>query len=105
MGMLRVSAATLENYGAVSKETVIEMARGVREALETDIGLSVSGIAGPEGGTDEKPVGTVWIGSSTMKMENAEMFIFSGDRQKVKEQAAQMALQVVIDCLTDRLEQ
>ena len=105
MGMLRVSADTLENYGAVSKETVIEMARGVREALKTDIGLSVSGIAGPAGGTDEKPVGTVWIGSSTMKMENAKMFIFSGNRQKVKEQAAQMALQVVIDYLTDRLEQ
>ena len=105
MGMLRVSAATLDNYGAVSKETVLEMARGVREALETDIGLSVSGIAGPDGGTDGKPVGTVWIGLSTKKLENAEMFIFSGDRQKVKEQAAHMALQLVIDYLTDRLEQ
>jgi len=105
MGMLRVSAATLDSFGAVSKETVLEMARGVREALKTDIGLSVSGIAGPGGGTDEKPVGTTWIGLSTMEMENAKKFIFSGDRQKVKEQAAHMALQMVIDYLTDRLEQ
>jgi PncC family amidohydrolase len=101
MGMLRVSAATLDNYGAVSKETVLEMARGVREALKTDIGLSVSGIAGPDGGSDKKPVGTVWIGLSSMEMENAEKFIFSGDRHKVKEQAANMALQLVIDYLTD----
>jgi len=105
MGMLRVSAATLDNYGAVSRETVREMARGVREALKTDIGLSVSGIAGPDGGSDEKPVGTVWIGLSTMEIENAEKFIFSGNRQRVKQQAAQMALQVVIDYLNEDPEQ
>ncbi len=100
MEILGVSAKTLKSAGAVSNKTVLEMARGVRAALNTDIGLSVSGIAGPDGGTDDKPVGTVWIGISTMIMENAEMFLFSGDRQKVKEQAAQSALQIAIKYLS-----
>lgn len=101
---LGVSAATLEEYGAVSKETVVEMANGVREALDADIGLSVSGIAGPEGGTDEKPVGTIWIGLSTNDKEAADLFHFTGERLEIKEQAARMALQLVLDYLTARLE-
>lgn len=103
MGMLNVSESTLKDFGAVSEETVLEMVRGVREVLKADIGLSVSGIAGPDGGTEEKPVGTVWIGLSSEGLETAEKFVFSGGRQKVKEQAADRALQMVVDCLTDRV--
>jgi PncC family amidohydrolase len=104
MESLGVSAATLEDFGAVSKETVIEMANGVREALKADIGLSVSGIAGPDGGTDEKPVGTIWIGLSTSDTETADLFHFPGERGEIKEQATSMALQFVIHYLTDHLE-
>lgn len=58
---LGVSAETLEKYGAVSEETIIEMAKGVQKQLGVDIGIATSGIAGPDGGTKEKPVGTIWI--------------------------------------------
>ena len=70
MQLLKVNSNTLEKYGAVSEETVIEMANNVREVFNTDIGLSSSGIAGPGGGTKEKPVGLIWIayadGSNTI---------------------------------------
>lgn len=62
--LLGVDKDTLESVGAVSKETAIQMAKGIRKTLNTDIGLSTTGIAGPDGGTDEKPVGTVWFGYS-----------------------------------------
>ena len=64
MDELGVKADTLEKYGAVSEQTAIEMAEGVRLKAGTDIGVSVTGIAGPDGGTEEKPVGLVYIGLS-----------------------------------------
>jgi PncC family amidohydrolase len=97
--ILGVSWDTLEKYGAVSEETVLEMARGVRLALVADIGISVSGIAGPTGGTPDKPVGTTWIGFSSPKEEFARQFLFQGDRMAVKEQAAQAALQLLVEYL------
>jgi PncC family amidohydrolase len=100
MGILGVTTETLDSYGAVSEQTVLEMAKGVRAALEADIGLSVSGIAGPDGGTEAKPVGTVWIGLSTPKLEQAEMFLFSGDRQSIKEQSAQSAIAMAIQYIS-----
>jgi PncC family amidohydrolase len=101
MGILEVSEETLDSYGAVSNETVLEMAKGVRTALKADIGISVSGIAGPDGGTEGKPVGTVWVGLSTPKLDKAEVFLFSGDRQDIKEQAAQSAMQMAISYLSE----
>ncbi len=65
MKQLGVKEETISNYGAVSKETVIEMAKGVRDALGVEIGCSISGVAGPGGGSVEKPVGTIWFGLST----------------------------------------
>ena len=97
--LLGVKWETLENYGAVSAETVIEMARGVRTALEADIGISTSGIAGPGGGTPGKPVGTVWIGLSARETETAQHFLWPGDRLAVKEQSAQAALALLAEYL------
>jgi PncC family amidohydrolase len=97
--LLGVSWDTLEKYGAVSAETVVEMARGIRLALTADIGISVSGIAGPTGGTPDKPVGTVWIGLSTPKEEYARRYLWSGDRQAIKKQSAQAALQLLVEHL------
>jgi PncC family amidohydrolase len=97
--LLGVSKLTLEQHGAVSEETVLEMARGVRKAMWADIGVSVSGIAGPTGGTPDKPVGTVWIGLSSPRDENACHFLWSGDRLAVKEQSAQAALKMVVEHL------
>lgn len=97
--LLGVRLETLEMYGAVSQETVLEMAFGVRRSLEADIGLSVSGIAGPGGGTPEKPVGFVWFGLSAPGVEEAWNFTWRGDRLAVKEQSARQALQLLVDYL------
>lgn len=98
--LLGVRWETLEKYGAVSQETVLEMARGVRRSLAADIGIAISGIAGPGGGTPEKPVGLTWIGFSSEAVEEAHKFIWPGDRLKVKEQSAQAALKILVDYLS-----
>ena len=98
-GQLGVKGMTLDQHGAVSEQTVLEMARGARAALSADVGLSVSGIAGPTGGTAEKPVGLTWIGLRAPDMEKAWRFVFQGDRLAVKEQAAQAALELLRDYL------
>jgi PncC family amidohydrolase len=97
--LLGVRWSTLEKYGAVSKETVLEMAAGVRRALAADLGVSVSGIAGPGGGTPEKPVGLTWIGLSARGVDEAWEHIWDGDRLQVKEQSAQQVLQLLVDFL------
>jgi len=97
--LLGVSQEMLEKHGAVSAETVLQMARGIRLALSADIGISTSGIAGPTGGTAEKPVGTTWIGFSSSAGEEARHFVFQGDRLSIKEQAAQATLQLLVDHL------
>lgn len=101
--LLGVRAETLEQHGAVSRETVLEMARGVRTALATEAGLSVSGIAGPGGGTPTKPVGLVWIGLSLPGCEQAWKFHFQGDRLQVKEQAAEQALALLENLLGEQV--
>ena len=101
VNLLGVSWDTLNSTGAVSKETVIEMARGARKVLNADVAVSVSGIAGPGGGSDEKPVGTTWIGLAVTAAEWARVFQFSGDRVQNKDQAAEAALQMLLDYLQD----
>jgi nicotinamide-nucleotide amidase len=90
--LLDVSKETLEEYGAVSEQTVRQMAQGVRKRLHTDIGLSVSGIAGPDGGTKEKPVGTVHIGLAVEKEVFSGKYRFWGTREQIKSNTAMMAL-------------
>jgi PncC family amidohydrolase len=100
--LLGVRWETLEKHGAVSSETVIEMARGVRVALAADIGLSVSGIAGPGGGTPQKPVGLTWIGVSSPWDEFAQQYFWNGERIENKEKFAEAALQILVDYLTQK---
>jgi PncC family amidohydrolase len=97
--LLNVSWDTLNTKGAVSRETVLEMARGIRDAMKADIAVSVSGIAGPGGGTPEKPVGTTWIGLVTAEGEWAQIFYFTGDREANKKFAAEAALKMLLDYL------
>jgi len=99
--LLGVQWDTLEKFGAVSKETVLEMSRGVRNALASDIGLAVSGIAGPGGGTPEKPVGYTWIGLSAFDTNLAWNFTWHGDRIENKEQTAEKALELLETYLTN----
>lgn len=84
MKRLGVKKETLEAYGAVSEETAKEMAEGIAKAAGTDIGLSVTGIAGPGGGSEEKPVGLVYVGLYIKGEVKARKFNFQGDRQKVR---------------------
>jgi nicotinamide-nucleotide amidase len=90
--MLGVKHETLTLYGAVSDEAVRAMAEGIKGTAHTDIGLAVTGIAGPEGGTDDKPVGTVYIGLSADEQTFSACYRFSGDRDKIKQQTSEMAL-------------
>ena len=101
--LLGVSWDTLNVHGAVSAETVREMAAGARKALKVDIAVSISGIAGPTGGTPEKPVGTVWFGLETPDGAWTRRYQFDGNRIEVKQQAAAAALQFVLDYLEDEL--
>lgn len=96
--LIGVSEETLERYGAVSAETVREMARGALLAAGADFSLSVSGIAGPGGGTEDKPVGTVWFGlSDKTGALVAREARFDGDRNAVRLQAVRFALQTLYD--------
>jgi PncC family amidohydrolase len=97
--LLGVSRKTLRQHGAVSRETVIEMARGARKILGADLALSISGIAGPGGGLPEKPVGYTWIGLSATEGTWARNFIWQGDRRANKQASAQAALQFLLDYL------
>ena len=92
--MLDVKKDTLETYGAVSEETALEMAIGVRKKLSSDIGLSTTGIAGPTGGTDEKPVGLIYVGLSHENGEKVYKFTFTPSRLTNKLMTSQAALNI-----------
>ncbi len=93
--LLKVPQEMIEKYGAVSEQVAILMAEGIRRISETDYGLSATGIAGPAGGTEEKPVGLVWIGFAHENDSFAEKFLFGEDRETNRERAAQAALNLV----------
>ncbi len=97
---LGVSWDTLNKFGAVSPETVTEMARGVRERFAATLGLAITGIAGPGGGTPEKPVGLTYIGLATPARVIVEKYLWQGDRRQNKEQSAEAALKMLYDFLS-----
>jgi nicotinamide-nucleotide amidase len=90
--MLGVNKQTIDSYGAVSDQTVREMAEGIKKTAKTDMGLAVTGIAGPSGGAEDKPVGTVFIGLSVDGKILSGQYCFSGERDKVKLTTSEMAL-------------
>ena len=100
MGFLEVPRNILEKYGAVSKEVAKLMAEGIKKKSNVDIGISTTGIAGPTGGTKEKPVGLVYIGLSTNEGTIVKKFQFSGNRLENKESTCDAALQMLYDYLT-----
>ncbi len=100
INILHVNEETLKNFGAVSSQTAKEMAENVRKILNTDVGVSITGIAGPTGGTAEKPVGTVYIGISGPNGDRVQKFIFKGTRTEVKEKAVEAALVLIQVYLT-----
>lgn len=97
--MLGVSPETIKTYGAVSEQTVREMAAGALQFSHAQVALSVSGIAGPTGGTPEKPVGTVWFAWASEGKARAACHHIAGDRNAVRVKAVRIALQGVLDLL------
>ena len=100
MSLLGVSPQTLEKWGAVSRETVIEMAHGAMKALKTDCAIATSGIAGPDGGTKEKPVGTVWI---AVAYKN-EISTFKQEGDNGRAENVQNAIKKALEMLYERLK-
>ncbi len=94
--MIGVSEATLLDHGAVSEPVVVEMAIGALRAARADYAISVSGIAGPDGGSAEKPVGTVWFGVASASGQGVtQRECFAGDREAVRRQATAYALNLL----------
>jgi PncC family amidohydrolase len=96
---LDVQANTLAEFGAVSRETAIQMARGVRNLLGTDYALAVTGIAGPTGGTADKPVGLTFIALVGPELERCERHVWTYDRLGNKQATARRALRMLIEHL------
>ncbi len=93
--LLKVNQETLIKYGAVSKETVEEMAKGALKALNTNYSIAVSGIAGPDGGTKEKPIGLIWIAVASENKIVTEKFLHGEDRGRNIRKAALSALNML----------
>jgi nicotinamide-nucleotide amidase len=99
--LLNVPRGEIDRYGAVSHQVAEKMARGVRLRAKTDIGLATTGIAGPLGGTSQKPVGTVFIGLDHEGGTEVKVFHFKGNRGEVKEKASQKSLEMLMGYLID----
>jgi len=93
--ILKVRKETLKKFGAVSAQTAKEMAEGVLKIFKSDLAVSLTGLAGPAGGSKEKPIGLVYFGVATKKKVLVEKFIFPGDRILIKQRAANMAIYLV----------
>ena len=100
--MLEIDGQLIEQHGAVSKEVVREMAIGVLKKSGADLGLAITGIAGPEGGTPEKPVGTVWISGISRAGEICRRFLFHGSRAAIRRKTAVCALLMGESLLLER---
>lgn len=104
MNLLGVKAETLAKHGAVSRETALEMVLGVKNALGTDYAIATTGIAGPDGGSDEKPVGTVWIAVSGRKETVTECFRYHHNRERNIQRSSQTALNMLRQLLVSELK-
>jgi len=93
--LLGVSQETLDRFGAVSRQTAIEMALGVKKALNTGYSIATTGIAGPDGGSKDKPVGTVWISVAGPAKFICENYVFGNDRERNILRSSQTALQML----------
>ncbi len=100
--VLNVRHSTLYDYGAVSEQTALEMARGARRLFLTDVALSVTGIAGPGGGMPDKPVGLTYIALSARDEEVCRRFVWESDRERNKAHSAQAALEMLVAYLRQR---
>ena len=99
--ILNVAEGTLAAHGAVSPETARAMAEGVRNLMQTDVGVGITGIAGPGGGSPEKPVGLVYIAVSTLGKTSVEKNVFSGVRAEIKRAAVNKALAMVQEMIRE----
>ncbi len=99
MKYLNVSEETLSKYGAVCEDVVRQMAIGCRNATGSDVSVVTSGIAGPGGGSVEKPVGLVYIACAYKDVVEAKEYRFDGDRTQIRTQATQEAIQMVMDLI------
>lgn len=97
--MLNVPQETIEKYGAVSEQTAVAMAKGVRAIHSTDFGMALTGIAGPTGGSKSKPVGLVYLAISTKNESLCLKCQFKGERRKIKTQAAVQAITILLEFL------
>jgi len=102
--LLHVDAHTIDNKGAVSEETALEMASGAAGAFKSDCAFSITGIAGPDGGSQEKPTGTVWFGFYIRESSHAEKMLFTGDRVTVREAATEFALARITRLIREKFE-
>ncbi len=101
--MLGVRAEALQEHGAVSEATIIEMVQGALKNSRADVAIAISGIAGPDGGSTDKPVGTVWFAWAGRGWAGVQQIqVFAGDRAAVRQQAADHALQGLLDFLPER---
>lgn len=99
--ILHVAEGTLAAHGAVSPETARAMAEGVRNLMQTDVGVGITGIAGPGGGSPEKPVGLIYIAVSTLGKTSVEKNVFSGVRAEIKRAAVNKALAMVQEMIRE----
>ncbi|MBP5198629.1 MAG: nicotinamide-nucleotide amidohydrolase family protein, partial [Lachnospiraceae bacterium] len=99
--ILGVKKTTLQKHGAVSKETATEMVKGLETTSKADVCVGITGIAGPDGGTDSKPVGLVYIACSVKGKVTVEKYNFSGNRTKVRESATSAALVLARRCILE----
>jgi len=102
MGVVGVKKETIENYGAVSEQTAVEMAQGGRRLLGVDVCISDTGIAGPSGGSPEKPVGLFYIGLAAEHESLSQKHIFFGNREENKQSAAEAVLKMLKQYLLQR---
>ena len=100
MNILGVKKETLENFGAVSEECAREMAIGVSRLFKSDVAIATTGIAGPSGGSKDKPVGLVYIGVKIGEEIEVRKYVFKGKRTEIKEKIANRAIQDAINMLT-----